>query len=117
MPSGRIEGEVIAAFAADGAVCLRGLFADWVDVLAAGVARNGAQPSEFFDDNGTADDPGRFWDDYCNWQHIPDRINSAAIGPASDSKAKRSYSGMTRARSWRPEDDRQGGPTGVVYVP
>ena len=72
MPSGRIDEEVIAAFAADGAVCLRGLFADWVDVLAAGVARNEAEPSEFFDDNGTADDPGRFWDDYCNWQRIPE---------------------------------------------
>jgi len=72
VPSGRIDEEVIAAFAADGAVCLRGLFAGWVDVLAAGVARNEAEPSEFFDDNGTADDPARFWYDYCNWQRIPE---------------------------------------------
>jgi hypothetical protein len=79
VPSGRIDEEVIAAFAADGAVCLRGLFADWVDVLAAGVARNEAEPSEFFDDNGTADDPGRFWDDYCNWQ----RIRSTSASPSN----------------------------------
>ena len=58
------------AFAADGAVHLRGLFTDWIDELAAGVAHNEAQPSEFFDDNGTTDDAGRFWDDYCNWSRI-----------------------------------------------
>jgi len=65
-------GDRAAAFAADGAVHLPGLFVDWVDVLAAGVARNEADPGEHFDDNGTADDPGRFWDDYCNWSRIPE---------------------------------------------
>ena len=33
------------ALATDGAVHLRGLFTDWIDELAAGVARNEAQPS------------------------------------------------------------------------
>jgi ectoine hydroxylase-related dioxygenase (phytanoyl-CoA dioxygenase family) len=67
-----IKPEMATAFAADGAVHLPGLFADWVEVLRAGVARNEADPSEFFDDNGTTDDAGRFWDDYCNWQRIPE---------------------------------------------
>ena len=44
------------AFAADGAVHLRGLFTDWIDELAAGVAHNEARPSEVFDDNGTTDE-------------------------------------------------------------
>jgi ectoine hydroxylase-related dioxygenase (phytanoyl-CoA dioxygenase family) len=60
------------AFATDGAVHLRGLFTDWIDELAAGVARNEAQPGEFFNDNGTTHDAGRFWDDYCNWSRIPE---------------------------------------------
>ena len=67
-----ISDEMADAFATDGAVHLKGLFADWVDDLAAGVARNEADPSEFFDDNGTSNDVGRFWDDYCNWSRIPE---------------------------------------------
>lgn len=67
-----ISDEMADAFAADGAVHLKGLFADWVDDLVAGVARNEADPSEFFDDNGTTSDVGRFWDDYCNWSRIPE---------------------------------------------
>jgi len=58
------------SFATDGAVYLSGAFADWVEVLREGVDRNEADPSEFFNDNGTASDPGRFWDDYCNWNRI-----------------------------------------------
>ncbi|MAG04764.1 MAG: phytanoyl-CoA dioxygenase [Acidimicrobiaceae bacterium] len=72
MATGAISDEVVDVLAADGVVCLRGLFRDWVDVLTAGVARNEAEPSEFFNENGTAGDPGRFWDDYCNWNRIPE---------------------------------------------
>ena len=67
-----ISDEVARTFTVDGAVHLKGLFANWVEELAAGVARNEAAPSEFFDDNGTAGDAGRFWDDYCNWSRIPE---------------------------------------------
>ncbi|UGA37435.1 hypothetical protein JOS77_25985 [Chromobacterium haemolyticum] len=35
-----ISAADIAAFQRDGAVCLRGLFRDWVDVIAAGIERN-----------------------------------------------------------------------------
>lgn len=67
-----ISPEVADAFATDGAVFLPGLFTDWVEVLRDGVTENEAHPSEFFDDNGTTDDTGRFWDDYCNWSRIPE---------------------------------------------
>lgn len=62
----------VATLAADGAAFLQDLFGDWVDVLAAGIDRNEDEPSEFFNENGTAADPGRFWDDYCNWARIPE---------------------------------------------
>ncbi|MBR12800.1 MAG: phytanoyl-CoA dioxygenase [Acidimicrobiaceae bacterium] len=67
-----LAGDLADAFAADGAVHLPGAFTDWVDVLRDGVDRNEADPSEHFDDNGTAGDAGRFWDDYCNWTRIPE---------------------------------------------
>ena len=40
-----VTDEQIAAFRTDGAVVLRGPFAEWVETLRAGVARNIASPS------------------------------------------------------------------------
>ena len=60
------------AFDRHGAVCLRGVFADWIETLRAGVERNLAEPGPYFADNVVAGGGGRFWDDYCNWQRIPE---------------------------------------------
>lgn len=60
------------AFERHGAVCLRGVFADWIETLRAGVERNLAEPGPFFADNLAGGDSGRFWDDYCNWRRIPE---------------------------------------------
>lgn len=68
----RIDAELIDAFERDGAVVLRGVFDDWIESLAAGVAANEASPSEYFAENVPAGEPGRFWDDYVNWQRIPE---------------------------------------------
>ena len=37
----------IAAFQRDGAICLRGLFRDWVEVIAAGIERNLQAPGPY----------------------------------------------------------------------
>jgi ectoine hydroxylase-related dioxygenase (phytanoyl-CoA dioxygenase family) len=60
------------AYAEHGAICLRGAFRDWIDTLAAGVERNHDDPGPYFSENVTDDDSGRFWDDYCNWERIPE---------------------------------------------
>ena len=67
-----LDPATIAAFHDDGAVVIRGVFGDWIDELAAGIVRNEAEPSEFFSENVREGEPGRFWDDYCNWQRIPE---------------------------------------------
>ena len=67
-----IDDEACTAYAEHGAICLRGAFNDWVDVLRAGVERNHDEPGPYFSENVVAGDPGRFWDDYCNWQRIPE---------------------------------------------
>lgn len=69
MPS-PVDPAVVDAFGRDGAVCLRGVFADWVEVLRAGVARNEAEPGPYVAENVPAGRAGRFWDDYCNWSRI-----------------------------------------------
>ena len=67
-----INDDVRDIYATQGAVCLRGLFTDWVDVLKAGVERNKQEPGPYFSENVSGNDTGQFWDDYCNWQRIPE---------------------------------------------
>jgi ectoine hydroxylase-related dioxygenase (phytanoyl-CoA dioxygenase family) len=62
----------IAQFQQDGAICLRGLFVDWVDRLRDGVAYNEEHPSKFGGSSLQAGESGGFFDDYCNWQRIPE---------------------------------------------
>ena len=64
-----ITAEQIADFQRDGAVVVRGVFKDWVDTLAEGVAQNMADPGEYASENEVSQ--GRFFDDYCNWTRIP----------------------------------------------
>ena len=72
----------IAAFRDDGAVCLRGLFRDWVEGLRRGVERNIAAPSadvKLYDGSRG----GRFFGDYCNWDRIPEYREFIFKSPAA----------------------------------
>ncbi|MFV2038446.1 MAG: phytanoyl-CoA dioxygenase family protein [Paracoccaceae bacterium] len=82
----------IQAFQDDGAIVLRGIFADWVDVMAAGVARNMASPGPFGNENAVS--KGRFFDDYCNWQRISEFERMVRESPAAElaGRAMRSQS-------------------------
>jgi len=68
-----VGAEDRAAFARDGAVCIRGLFSrEQIALLARGVERNLRSPSERAKVASAADDPGFFFQDFCNWQRIPE---------------------------------------------
>jgi ectoine hydroxylase-related dioxygenase (phytanoyl-CoA dioxygenase family) len=62
----------IADFQRDGAVVLRGVFADWVESLRAGVERNMAEPGADVRIYHAPDGSGLFFGDYCNWDRIPE---------------------------------------------
>ena len=65
-----ISKQQIDAFRRDGAVLIPGLFAEWTDTIAAGIAFNIEHPGPYASENTTATESGRFFDDYCNWQRI-----------------------------------------------
>lgn len=67
-----VTDEMIEAYQRDGVVLVKGLWADWVEELRAGVARNMADPGPFAAENLKPGEAGRFFDDYCNWQRIPE---------------------------------------------
>ncbi|MBC6404606.1 MAG: phytanoyl-CoA dioxygenase family protein [Rhodospirillales bacterium] len=65
-----VTAEQAAAFQRDGVVCLKGLFAGWLDCLERGVEKNVAEPSALASDHRAAKGSGDFFEDYCNWQRI-----------------------------------------------
>lgn len=80
-----VRKEDIAAYAADGAIVLRGAFTDWVEPLRAGIERNMAEPGPYGAENvRPGDGGGRFFDDYCNWQRIPEFRAFVESSPAAE---------------------------------
>ncbi len=66
----RISQSLVDAYARDGAVLVKGLFADQVDLLRDGVAQNMETPGPYAAENLKEGQTGRFFDDYCNWTRI-----------------------------------------------
>ena len=61
------DAKTIEAYRRDGAVLIKGLWTDWVEVIRDGIARNMAEPGPYAAENLKAGEGGRFFDDYCNW--------------------------------------------------
>jgi len=67
----RVTPQLVEAFARDGAVCLRQLLNEnEVALLRAGIDANLAAPSPRAKIASRPQDPGRFFEDFCNWQDI-----------------------------------------------
>jgi len=71
-------------FERDGAVCVRRAFsAEEVSLVERGIERNLAEPSERAMVASRPDDPGRFFEDFCNWQRIPEFEEFIRESPAA----------------------------------
>jgi ectoine hydroxylase-related dioxygenase (phytanoyl-CoA dioxygenase family) len=71
----------------EGVVLLRGLMADWVEMLRAGVARNMADPGQPMPTLKPGE-AGRFFDDYCNWSRIPEFAAVIRQSPAAEAAGR-----------------------------
>lgn len=83
MPSPFVTAERVEAFHRDGVVMIPGLFADFVDAIRAGIDANLAAPGEHAGENLAPGQPGRFFEDYCNWSRIPEFERVARESPAA----------------------------------
>lgn len=80
-----ISDEDIAAFHRDGAIVVRGLFTpNEVAVIERGIERNLADPGPLFKTASQPDDPGRFVEDFCNWQRVEEFREIAFDSRAAD---------------------------------
>lgn len=83
-----ITQDHIDAFERDGVTFIKGLFADHVETIRAGIELNMSEPGEYAAENIKEGDTGRFFDDYCNWSRIPQFeeiiLNSSVAEVAAD---------------------------------
>lgn len=82
MPHPLVTPEMIETFQRDGVVLVKGLFADHVDTLRAGIESNMAAPGPYASENRKEGHTGLFFDDYCNWDRIAefkDVIHQSAV--------------------------------------
>ncbi len=84
MPHPLLTQADIETFQREGVVLVRGLFRNHVEALRAGVERNMAEPGEYAAENLKPGEAGRFFDDYCNWQRIPEFEAVIRDSPAAE---------------------------------
>jgi ectoine hydroxylase-related dioxygenase (phytanoyl-CoA dioxygenase family) len=78
-------------------VCVRGAFSpEEVALVEAGIERNLADPSRRAAVASRADDPGRFFEDFCNWQRNPEYERFIRSSPAAAIAAE--LMGSTKVR-------------------
>ena len=76
--------EEVIAYRADGAVVLRGVVdRSWIDLLRVGLERNLADPGPWACEYTPPGGPGRFRDDYCNWERIDEYRDFVERSPAA----------------------------------
>jgi ectoine hydroxylase-related dioxygenase (phytanoyl-CoA dioxygenase family) len=68
----KLDPQLAEDFEEDGAVLIKGLFRDWVDTIRAGIERNMTEPGPYAAENLKPGESGRFLEDKCNWDRIPD---------------------------------------------
>lgn len=84
MPHPLVTRHEIETYQRDGVVLIKGLLADHVETLRAGVARNMAEPGPYAAENLHKGEAGRFFDDYCNWTRIPEFREVIEQSPAAE---------------------------------
>ena len=68
----RLTDQMVADYQRDGALCIRQLLTPAeVALLREGIETNLAAPSPRAKVASRPDDPGRFFEDFCNWQDVP----------------------------------------------
>jgi len=78
-----ITSEHVETYQRDGVVLVKGLFAEQVELLREGVARNMAEPGPYAAENLHDGEAGRFFDDYCNWERISEFRAAIEASPAA----------------------------------
>ena len=81
-----IDPQTVDRWHADGVVLLKGVFTPWIESLSCGVAALMENPSEYGHARTVIPEDGSapFFQDYCNWQRIPEFRDFVFQSPAAE---------------------------------
>ena len=92
-----IDPQLVTDFARDGVVVVRGLVKpEMIELLARGIDKNIAEPSPRAKTASRSEDPGWFFEDFCNWQHIPEYREFIFNTPIAEAAAQLMQSEQVR---------------------
>lgn len=84
-----VTARELETFQEQGVVCLRGVFGEWIEKLATGIAKNQANPSKFSERLTTEGSTRSFYfNDYFNWRQIPEFREFVYKSPAGEIAGK-----------------------------
>jgi ectoine hydroxylase-related dioxygenase (phytanoyl-CoA dioxygenase family) len=83
-----ISDDLVQSYQQDGVAVLRGIFRDWIEPLARGIAEVRAQPSQFERTVRPKDGTANFFQDYCNWERIAPFRAFVFDSPAAEAAAR-----------------------------
>ena len=90
------DQSVVGKYARDGAVVLRGVFADWVEPLRAGLQAIMTAPSPLRRVYTSTDGSAPFFQDLYNWRRIPEFEDFVRHSPAARAAARLMSSGKAQ---------------------
>ncbi len=80
-----ITQDLVDTYQKDGVVFIKGLFKDHIEALRKGIETNMTEPSAFGrSPNLKEGAKGAFFDDYCNWERIPEFVDVVHNSPAAE---------------------------------
>jgi len=91
-----LDSAQIDSFQRDGVLLLEGVFGAWIETLRAGVERNMRDPGPYGREYLEANQGGRFFGDYCNWNRIDEYRDFVFHSPAAEIAAELMRSRRTR---------------------
>ena len=90
-----VTTQEINAFQDKGAICLRGVFRDWVENLKRGIAANHKNPSEMSEWLQSEVSETFYFNDFFNWRKIPEFEEFVFKSPAAEIAGKLMKSEVT----------------------
>ena len=83
MKNNYLTKKQVDTYKSDGAIIIRNLFKPWINSLQTGFEKVLENPGPYARDNVTKNGEGRFFEDYCNWQRIPEFMNCIKESPGA----------------------------------
>ena len=78
-----LTSEQVSSYKKDGVIIIRDVFKPWINILREGFEKVLKNPGPHARDNIKAEEEGRFFEDYCNWQRIPEFVNFIKESPGA----------------------------------